>query len=61
MVPVRLWRNETNVHMETAAVSEESGDVGDRVRLRLVTRQDSGDVVRYVFGLERGPADVEME
>ena len=58
---VRLWRNETNLRMEMAAVSEEGGEVGARIRLRVGNSQADGETVRYVFGLVRGPADVEME
>ena len=59
---VRLWRQETNVRMEMAAVSDESGAAGDRIRMRVTVQGESGvDNVRYVYGLVRGPADVEME
>ena len=59
---VRLWRQETNVRMEMAAVSDEGGAAGDRIRMRVTVQGESGvDNVRYVYGLVRGPADVEME
>jgi hypothetical protein len=44
-----------------AAVSEESGAAGERIRLRVTTHQEFGESARYVYGLVRGPADVEME
>ena len=59
--PVRLWRIEPNLRMEMPAVSEESGGIGERIRLRIVSNQENVQVVRYVFGLVRGPADVELE
>ncbi|RXH55803.1 hypothetical protein GRAN_2660 [Granulicella sibirica] len=59
--PVRLWRIEPNLRMEMPAVSEESGGIGERIRLRVVSNQENVQVVRYVFGLVRGPADVELE
>jgi hypothetical protein len=56
---VRVWRHEANVQLEMAAVSEESGAVGDRIRLHVAT--GNGEPVRYCFGLVRGLANVEME
>ena len=58
---VRLWRQDTNVRLEMAAVSEEAGAAGERIRLRVAAHQEYGESVRYVYGLVRGPADVEME
>ena len=56
---VRVWRNETNVRLEMAAVSDEAGAVGDRIRLRITTA--NGEPPRFCFGVVRGPANVEME
>lgn len=58
---VRLWHNETNVRMELTAVCDESGALGDKVRVHVTSRLEDGTVVRYISGLVRGPADVEME
>ncbi len=60
---VRLWRTESSAHIEMMATSEESGGVGARVRVRLVTvRDDDGQVSPplYLAGIVRGLADVEM-
>jgi hypothetical protein len=58
---VRLWRSETNVRVELTAVCDESGGIGDKVRVHVTSRLEDGVVVRYLSGLVRGPADVEME
>lgn len=58
---VRLWRHEANLRLELTGVSEESGAVGTRVRVRVLAKQDEGERPRTMFGLVRGPADVEME
>jgi len=56
---VRVWRNEPNAHLEMPAISEESGAVGDRIRLHITT--PNGQPPRLCFGVVRGPANVEME
>lgn len=56
---VRAWRQDTHARLEMAAVSDEAGAVGDRIRLHVATA--NGQPVHYCFGLVRGPANVEME
>jgi len=56
---VRVWRQDRNSRLEMAAVSDEGGAVGDRIRLHVASAD--GEPVRYCFGLVRGPANVEME
>jgi len=56
---VRLWRQEANVRIEAAAVSEESGSLGKSVRVRLV--QVANPVEQQLIGVIRGPADVELQ
>ena len=58
---VRLWQQDRNVRLQLAAVSEENGAVGDRVRLRMGDRLAGGDGPRTVYGMVRGVRDVEME
>jgi hypothetical protein len=58
---VRLWRTETNLRVELTAVCDESGGIGDKVRVHVTSRLEDGVVVRYLSGRVRGPADVEME
>ena len=56
---VRLWRQEDNVRIEVAAVSEESGGLGNAIRVRLV--QITNPVVQQFIAVIRGPADVELQ
>jgi hypothetical protein len=56
---VRAWRRESNAHIEMAAVSDDGGAIGDRIRLHGAT--SNGEPVRYYFGVVRGPYNVELE
>ena len=56
---VRLWRQEDNVRIEVAAVSEESGGLGNTIRVRLV--QAPNPMVQQFIAVIRGPADVELQ
>ena len=56
---VRVWREEANARLEMAAISEEAGAVGDRIRLHITT--PNGEPPHICFGIVRGPANVEME
>lgn len=56
---VRLWQEDRNVRLQLPAVSEQNGAAGERIRLHV--GQQGGETLRTVFGLVRGPGDVEME
>jgi hypothetical protein len=56
---VRLWRYDTLLRIEVAGISEESGSVGKKIRVRVVQR-DSG-VPQQLLGVVRGPSNVEIE
>ncbi len=61
---VRLWRADSQAHIELMATAEENGAVGGKVRLRLLTPKEADGQYappRYFAGIVRGPADVEME
>jgi hypothetical protein len=58
---VTLWRNEGNVRMQLAAVSEGSGGVGERVQLRVTGAGIFGNAGWRAVGVVRGPGSVEME
>jgi hypothetical protein len=59
---VRLWRQDRELHLEIAAVAEESGAVGRRIKLRPLRSKGSEDgAVTEVLGVVRGAGDVEME
>ena len=56
---VQLWRQDTRLHIEVTGISEESGFLGKKIRVRLVQR-DSG-VSQQLLGVVRGPSNVEIE
>jgi hypothetical protein len=56
---VRVWRDEPNAHLEMAAISDQGGAVGDRIRLHVAT--PNGEPVHIYFGHVRGPGNVEIE
>jgi hypothetical protein len=59
---VRLWRQEDFLRIEVAGVSEESGGLGERIRVRLLPRNTEGQwTSEQFFGVVRGPSDVEMQ
>ena len=55
---VRLWRQEENLRIEVTAMSEESGGLGKKIRVRLIG-SDSSEM--QFVGIVRGIADVEMQ
>jgi hypothetical protein len=58
---VRLWRQEDLLRIEVAGVSEESGGLGETIRVRLLPRNTDGQWLPEEFsGVVRGPLDVEM-
>jgi hypothetical protein len=54
---VRLWTQEENLRIEMAAVSEESGGLGQTIRVRVT---EGGSSERQFAGVVRGVGDVEM-
>ena len=59
---VRLWKQEDLLQIEVAGVSEESGGLGETIRVRLLPRNPDGQWIPERFsGIVRGPSDVEMQ
>jgi hypothetical protein len=59
---VQLWSQEDNLRIEVAAVAEESGGLGKKVRVRLMRRSNLGQQAEaQLSGVVRGPRDVEMQ
>jgi flagella basal body P-ring formation protein FlgA len=56
---VQLWRYDRLLRIEVTGISEESGSLGKKIRVRLVQR-DSG-VPQQLLGVVRGPSNVEIE
>jgi hypothetical protein len=60
--PVRLWKQEDLLRIEIAGVSEESGGLGNTIRVRLLHRNtDNLSIQERFSGIIRGPSDVEMQ
>jgi len=58
---VHLWRQESSVRIEVGGISEENGVRGKTIRVRLLHGStDDPLVAREIFGVVRGPANVEM-
>jgi hypothetical protein len=58
---VRLWRQESLLRIEVAGVSEESGDLGKTIRVRLLRRNtDDQSIPEQFSGVVRGPSNVEI-
>jgi hypothetical protein len=58
---VRLWRRDAVASLETTGVAEESGDVGRRIRVRLLRRGiDTEETPKQVAGVVDGAGSVEM-
>jgi Chaperone for flagella basal body P-ring formation len=58
---VRLWRQESLLRIEAAGVSEESGDLGKTIRVRLLRRNtDDQSIPEQFSGIVRGPLNVEI-
>jgi hypothetical protein len=59
---VRLWHREDYLNIEVTAVAQESGALGQAIRVRMVypkngeTREE-----RQFTGIVRGPSDLEMQ
>jgi hypothetical protein len=58
---VRVWRQESLLRIEVAGVSEENGDLGQTIRVRLLRRNNDDQSVQEQFsGIVRGPSNVEI-
>lgn len=59
---VRLWRQESLLRIEVAGVSEESGVLGETIRVRLLRRNtDDQSILEQFSGVVRGPSNVEIQ
>jgi hypothetical protein len=59
---VRLWRQEDLLRIEIAGVSEDSGGLGDTIRVRPQHRNTEDSSTQAEFsGIIRGPSNVEMQ
>jgi len=59
---VQLWSRQGDLRIEAAAIAEQSGGLGQVVRVRLMQRKTLGQQVEEEFsGIVRGPRDVEMQ
>jgi len=59
---VRLWRNEDLLRIEVVGVSQESGGLGEAIRVRLLRKNtDNQAIQEQLSGIVRGPSDVEMQ
>ncbi|MDW5266495.1 MULTISPECIES: flagella basal body P-ring formation protein FlgA [Acidobacteriaceae] len=59
---VELWRQEDLLRIEVSGVAEQSGSMGETIRVRLLRRQGSNQSVEEQFrGIVHGHADVEMQ
>jgi hypothetical protein len=59
---VELWRQEDLLRIEVSGVAEQSGSMGETIRVRLLRRSGSNQSVEEQFsGVVRGRADVEMQ
>jgi hypothetical protein len=60
--PVRLWKQEDLLRIEIAGISEESGNLGNKIRVRLLHRNTDDQAMQEEFsGIIRGPSDVELQ
>jgi Chaperone for flagella basal body P-ring formation len=59
---VRLWRQESLLRIEVAGVSEESGSLGNTIRVRLLRRNaDDQSIPEQFSGVVRCPSNVEIQ
>jgi hypothetical protein len=59
---VQLWKQETLSRIEVAGVSEESGAVGEIIRVRLLRSAANDQSIPEQFsGVVRGPSNVEIQ
>lgn len=59
---VWAWRQESSLRIEVAAISEENGRLGQKIRVRLpqINPQSSASP-EQITGLVRGPSNVELQ
>jgi hypothetical protein len=58
---IRLWRQEELLRIEMAGVSEDSGDLGKTIRVRLLQRNADQSAPAMFFGVVRGQSNVEIK
>lgn len=59
---VEIWRQENLLRIEVTGVAEQSGSVGETIRVRLLRRPGSSQSIEeQLSGVVRGRADVEMQ
>jgi len=59
---VRLWRQESLLRIEVDGISEESGGLGNTIRVRLWRgTTDNQSIPQQFSGIVRGPLNVEMQ
>jgi hypothetical protein len=59
---VQLWRQENFLRIEIPGVSEETGDLGKTIRVRLLHRNtDDQSAPEHFSGVVRGPFSVEIQ
>lgn len=58
---IRVWRQESSLHIEVAGISEENGRLGQRIRVRLSQMDpQSSASPEQITGFVRGPSNVEL-
>jgi hypothetical protein len=59
--PIRIWKHESLLNIDLAGVAEESGGLGQRIRIRIEpTPIGSDTLLSHLSGTVRGPANVEI-
>jgi hypothetical protein len=59
---VRIWKQESLLRIEVTGVSEQSGGLGNTIRVRLLRRStDDQSIPEQLSGVIRGASDVEMQ
>lgn len=59
---VELWRQEDRLRIDVTGIAEQSGSIGQTIRVRLLRRQESSQSAEEQFsGVVRGRANVEMQ
>jgi hypothetical protein len=59
---VQLWRQEDSLRIEIPGISEETGDLGKTIRVRLLHRStDNQSAPEHFYGVVRGRFSVEIQ